>query len=87
MQFTHWAVQAKTVYGSQLRFGPYTILAWTAQSVNCQYCPQSHVLFVNCMVAHVHYTQEKDMERYESLVCWWSRTHFMYISDTNEDYL
>jgi len=34
MQFTNCSVQARTVYGPQLRFGPYTILAWTAQSVN-----------------------------------------------------
>jgi len=31
----------------QLRFGPYTILAWTAKSVNCHIASQSHVLFVN----------------------------------------
>jgi len=35
MQFTVWSVQARTVYGPQLRFVPYTILAWTALSVNC----------------------------------------------------
>jgi len=35
MQFTDWSVQARTVYGPHLRFGPYTILAWTAQYVNC----------------------------------------------------
>ena len=35
MQFTDWAVQARTVYGPQLCFGPYTILALTAQSINC----------------------------------------------------
>jgi len=35
MQFTDCSVQARTVYTVQLRFGPYTILGWTAQSVNC----------------------------------------------------
>jgi len=30
MQFTDWSVQARTEYGPQLRFGPYTTLAWTA---------------------------------------------------------
>ena len=36
MQFTAWSVHARTEYGTQLRFGPYIILVWTAQSVNCQ---------------------------------------------------
>jgi len=36
MQFTDWSGQARTVYGPQLRFGPYTILGWTFQSVICQ---------------------------------------------------
>ena len=35
MQLTDWAVQARTVYGPQPRLWPYTILALTAQSVNC----------------------------------------------------
>ena len=34
-QFTDCSVQARTVYRPQLRFGPFTILTWTAQSVNC----------------------------------------------------
>jgi len=34
MKFTNWSVQARTVYSPQLRFGPYTILAWTAHFVN-----------------------------------------------------
>ena len=34
MQFIDWSVQARTVYDPQLLFGPYNILAWTAQSVN-----------------------------------------------------
>ena len=33
-QFTDWSVQARMKYGSQLRFGIYTILDWTAHSVN-----------------------------------------------------
>ena len=35
MQFTDGSVQARTEYGPQIHFGPYTILALTAQSVNC----------------------------------------------------
>ena len=35
MQFTDCLVQARTVYSTQLRFGPLTILTWTAQSLNC----------------------------------------------------
>jgi len=35
MQFANWVVQARTVYSPQLRLRPYTILAWTAQYVNC----------------------------------------------------
>ena len=35
MQFTDWSVQARTVNCAHLRFGPYSILAWPAQSVNC----------------------------------------------------
>ena len=35
MQFMDPSAQARTEYGSQLRFGLYTILAWTAQYVNC----------------------------------------------------
>jgi len=34
-QFTDWSVQARTIYRPQLRLGPFTYLAWTAQSVNC----------------------------------------------------
>ena len=29
MQFTDWSVQARTVYGIQLRFEQHTIIAWT----------------------------------------------------------
>jgi len=35
MQFTDWSVQARMVYGPKHLYGPYSILAWTAQSVNC----------------------------------------------------
>ena len=35
MKFVDRSVQAKTTYNPQLRFGPYTILAWTSHSVNC----------------------------------------------------
>ena len=35
MQFTDWSVQARTEYGLHIRFGPYTILEWTIQSINC----------------------------------------------------
>jgi len=35
MQFTDCSVQARTIYRPQLRFAPYTILAWIAQSVTC----------------------------------------------------
>jgi len=48
MKFTDWSVQARTEYGTQLRFGPYTILAWTAQSVNCHIALKAILfLFVN----------------------------------------
>jgi len=28
-KFTDWSVQDRTVYGPQLRFEPYVIIAWT----------------------------------------------------------
>ena len=28
-------MQARTVYGPQLHYGPYTVLAWIDQFVNC----------------------------------------------------
>ena len=34
MKLTDWSVQDRIVYDPQLCFEPYTILAWTAQSVN-----------------------------------------------------
>lgn len=34
MQFTHWAVQDRAVYGPQLHFVLFTILASIAHSVN-----------------------------------------------------
>jgi len=33
--FTNWSVQARMVYGPKGSWAPYTVLAWTAQSVNC----------------------------------------------------
>ena len=34
-QFTDWAVQARMLYGRKPSWEPYTVLAWTAQFVNC----------------------------------------------------
>jgi len=51
MQFTDWAVQDRTINGPQLRFGPYTILAWTAQSVNCHLALKVMLYLLNVLLS------------------------------------
>ena len=60
MQFTDWAVQDRTVY--QLRFGPYTILAWTAQSVNCHIALKAMFYLLNKMYANKNKTYHIDKQ-------------------------
>jgi len=51
MQITNWSVQARPEYGPQLRFGPYIILVWTAQSVNCHIAFKA--MFYWLMIEHL----------------------------------
>ena len=51
MKFVDWSVQAKTAYNPQLRFGPYTILAWTAQSVNCHIALKVMLYLLNVLLS------------------------------------
>ena len=46
---TQSTTQQCTLQTGQLRFGPYTILAWTAQSVNCHIALKAmFYLLINC---------------------------------------
>ena len=50
MQFTDNAFQARTVYGPKPRFGLYTILTWTAQSVNCHIALKAKFYLLNVII-------------------------------------
>ena len=42
--FTYWAIQARTLYGPKTSWQPYTVLAWTDQSVN---------LHITCFICYI----------------------------------
>ena len=65
MQFMDWSVKARTVYGPQLCFRPYTILAWNAQSVNCHIAVKAMCFFfvVNITISDIFTLYKSNITR------------------------